>query len=142
MKTKILMFVLVVVLMLPMVVAAQGANPCTGNIPGTDTRVAGDIGACISQVYVWSLGISGLLAVVMTVFGGYLVMTARGNGQQAAKGKSYIFSSLVGLVMLMGAYLLLSTINTDLTDFSTDLDSVQSTTPPATGGSTTTPPGN
>jgi hypothetical protein len=65
----------------------------------------------------WSLGLSAMLAVVMTVLGGYFVMTARGNAQQAEKGKSFIFSSIVGMFLLMGAYLLLNTINPDLVNF-------------------------
>jgi hypothetical protein len=123
MKIKFLPFFLVVILLTPFVVSAQ-SNPCSSG--------AGNIGQCISQIYLWSLGISGLLAVIMTIFGGYLVMSARGNGQQASKGKSFIYSSLVGMVLLLAAYLLLNTINPDLTNFSIELDPVvtPTNTPP------------
>lgn len=112
MKIRILPLVLVVLLLTPFVVAAQ-TTPC---------GAGGNIGECVSKIYIWSIGISGLLAVVMSVFGGYLVMSARGNGQQAARGKSYIYSSLMGMVLLLGAYLLLNTINPDLTNFSVELN--------------------
>lgn len=108
------MFVLAALLFLtPFVVAAQSANPCTG---GTD----GDIGRCVSQIYVWSLGLSSLLAIIVVIVGGYFVMTARGNAAQASKGKSYIYSALVGLILLFGAYIILNTINSDLVDFDVD----------------------
>lgn len=125
MKVRFLPIFLVAVLLTPFVVMAQATptNPCTGG-------AAGNIGQCVSQIYLWSLGLSGFLAVVMSVWGGYLVMSARGNGQQAANGKSYIYSSLIGMVLLLSAYLLLNTINPDLTNFSVDLPSVQ---PPGTG---------
>jgi len=110
MKRKIFSFFVLIALMMPLVVMAQ-ANPCTG--PN------GDIGKCVSRVYVWSLGVSGLLAVVMIIFGGYRVMTAGGNASKASDGKSYIYSSLIGLVLLLASYLILNTINTDLTDFTT-----------------------
>ncbi|MBX4188367.1 MAG: hypothetical protein KW793_04525 [Candidatus Doudnabacteria bacterium] len=110
MKNFFLMF-LVVLLLTPFVVAAQSV-PCTS---GTAT---GDIGRCVSQIYIWSLGISGILAVVMVVLGGYMIMTARGNGAQAAKGRTFLTSALAGLVLLLGAYLILNTINSDLTNFS------------------------
>jgi uncharacterized membrane protein YkvI len=110
MKVRLLSFFLVILLLSPLVVAAQ-SNPCTSG------GATGNIGRCVSQVYVWSLGISGFLAVAMAVFGGFLVMTARGNGQQASKGKSFILSSLAGMVLLLAAYLLLNTINPDLTQF-------------------------
>lgn len=119
---KLLPILLLLVMLTPFVVAAQ-TNPCTG---GTQ----GNIGQCISRVYIWSLGASGLLAVTMAVFGGYLVMSARGNGQQAARGKSFIISSLIGMLLLAGAYLLLNTINPDLTDF--NLPSLESTRNPNT----------
>jgi hypothetical protein len=124
MKVRFLSFFLVVILLTPFVVGAQ-SNPCT------DPQ-AGNIGECVTQVYLWSLGLSGLLAVAMAVFGGYLVMMARGNGQQASKGKSFIYSSLIGIVLLMAAYLLLNTINPDLTNFMVEFDtSTQQGNPPA-----------
>jgi hypothetical protein len=127
MKIRFLPFFLVVILLTPFVVGAQ-ANPCTGG-------AAGNIGECVSQIYLWSLGLSGILAVAMSIFGGYLVMSARGNGQQASQGKSYIYSSLIGLVLLLAAYLLLNTINPDLTNLSPDLMPVNPTGP----GTTPTP---
>jgi hypothetical protein len=131
MKNKILPFLLVILLITPFLVAAQSTsnNPCTGN---------GDLGQCISRIYIWSLGISGLIAVVMCVFGGYLVMTARGNGQQASNGRSYITSSITGMVLLLAAYLLLNTINPDLTNFNVpDFMNVSPTPAPSP---TPTPP--
>jgi hypothetical protein len=109
MKIKILPILLMVVMLMPLVAAAQ-SSICSSD---------GKLGECVSQIYIWSLGLSGILAVSVTVWGGYLVMSARGNGAQATKGKEYIYSALVGMVLLMSAYLLLNTINTDLTDFST-----------------------
>jgi hypothetical protein len=76
-----------------------------------------DFAKALSKIYVWSLGIAALLAMLMVVVGGYLVMTARGNAQQAAKGKEYITSALIGMVILLAAYLILNTINNDLVDF-------------------------
>ena len=71
----------------------------------------------LSRIYIFALGISGLFAVAMSVFGGYLVMSARGNGAQVSKGKDYIISSLTGMVLLMASFLILNTINPDLINF-------------------------
>lgn len=68
----------------------------------------------ITQIYVWSLGIAAILAVLMSILGGYLVMTAQGNAQQSSQGKSFLISSITGLVLLFGAYILLNTINPNL----------------------------
>jgi hypothetical protein len=67
----------------------------------------------------------------MIVFGGYKVMSAGGNASRARDGKSYIYSSLVGLVLLLASYLILNTINTDLTDFTTPSFDNQPITNPA-----------
>jgi hypothetical protein len=75
------------------------------------------VAAAMTQIYLWALGLSGLLAVVYAVFGGYLVMTASGNAAQATRGREFITSALVGLVLLLAAFLILNTLNPDLTDF-------------------------
>lgn len=76
------------------------------------------VGKLVAQVYLWALAAAALLALLVIVFGGYKVMTAGGNGKQASDGKEYLYSAIVGLVILLSSYLILSTINPDLTDFS------------------------
>jgi hypothetical protein len=136
MKLKFLPIVLALILLVPFVVAAQNTsnNPCVGG---------GNLGACVSRIYIWSIGISALLAVLMTIFGGYFIMTARGNGAQVEKGKDYIRGSLIGMVLLLAAYLILNTINTDLTDFrTTDLNAPATQTPAQTPPPVNPPPVN
>ena len=71
----------------------------------------------LTRIYLYSLGLAALLAVMMAVFGGYLVMMARGNAAQAARGHEFMTSGLIGLLILAGAFLILNTLNPDLTDF-------------------------
>jgi hypothetical protein len=63
------------------------------------------------------LGLAAILALLMIVVGGYITMTSAGNAARASMGKGYITSSIIGLVLLFGAYLLLNTINPDLVNF-------------------------
>ncbi len=122
MKLRFLPIVLLTILLVPFVVMAQTGptNPCS---------TGANIGLCVARIYIWSIGVSGLLAVLMSVLGGYLIMSARGNGAQVQKGKDYIYSSLIGMVLLLAAYLILNTINTDLTNFNVDLNAGPSATP-------------
>ncbi len=84
----------------------------------------------INQIYTWALGISALLALLMTVLGGYYYMTSGGNAEQASKGTEMIWGAIIGLVLLFGSYLILRTINPDLVNFK--IDSVdQLNAPPA-----------
>ncbi len=106
-------------------------NPCKlSSVQGSPDRI-GSLPKCVNQIYVWSLGVGVLLALLMMVLGGYYLMTAAGNAEQAAKGKEYITGALIGVTILFAAYLLLNEINPDLVNFNLDsikrLDGTQDT---------------
>lgn len=109
MRLRIISFFLLVALLLPLMSFAQ-TNPCKQPPPGATASIA----KCVTQVYRWSLGAAAILALLMMVLGGYRVMAAGGNAQQAGKGKEMIMSAIVGLGLLFGAYIILNTINPDL----------------------------
>jgi len=117
---KKLMILIVVVMVVFTPFMAEAANFCTKEsiTPGPDKLSA--LPQCINQIYVWSLGIGSLLALLMIVLGGYMYMTASGNAEQTSKGKEYIWGAIIGLALLFTAYLLLRTINPDLTNFNND----------------------
>jgi hypothetical protein len=109
-KKAQLFAILLLILVSPLTTLAAG--PC--EVPASGRPA---LGACVGQVYIWSIGIAGLLALFMMILGGYFYMTAAGNAQQAAKGKEFIMSALIGVVLLLGAYVLLNTINPNLVEF-------------------------
>lgn len=107
MKTKITLLCLVLIVTPLFALAAEnGCVSATVSLP-----------KCINQVYIWSLGIGAVLALAMIIFGGYITLTAAGNAERASRGKNHIVSSLIGLILLFGAYLILNTINPDLVNF-------------------------
>ena len=75
------------------------------------------LGPCVNKIYLISMAAAAILAVIMTIVGGFMVMTARGNAQQAASGKSYLASSIIGLILLLGAFVILNTIHPQFTNF-------------------------
>jgi hypothetical protein len=108
---------LLLLIFIPQITLAQGANPCTMEaVRGASDR-GSTLPACISQIYRWSLGIGSLLALLMVIFGGYSYMTSAGNAERASKGTEMIWGAIIGLALLFGAYLILNTINPDLVDF-------------------------
>jgi hypothetical protein len=113
MKNKIVL-VTIFSLAFPVIVLAATQNPCVNATP--------DLGRCVGQVYIWAMGAAAVLALFMIVFGGYMTMTAAGNAERASRGRSFITSSLLGLLLLFGAYLLLNQINPDLTNFNFDIN--------------------
>lgn len=50
------------------------------------------------------LGLSGLVLVVLLVYGGILYLTAAGNEEQVKKAKSVLRNAVIGLVIIVSAY--------------------------------------
>ncbi|HEX5430229.1 MAG TPA: pilin [Patescibacteria group bacterium] len=105
----------------------------TKNPPANPPQTAGtiDLGpirVSVSKVYTWSLSVAAILAVLMIIVGGYITMTSAGNADRASRGKKYITSAVVGLILLFGAYILLRTINPDLVNFGASSTPAQTTT--------------
>lgn len=118
MKKIILLGLMLVLAFSPYLTLAQSTtNPCTlEGLKANNNRVS-TLPMCVNQIYKWSLGVGALLALLMTIAGGYYKMTASGNAEQSAKGTEMIWSSVIGLALLFGAFLLLRTINPDLVQF-------------------------
>ncbi|MFZ5364323.1 MAG: pilin [Patescibacteria group bacterium] len=75
------------------------------------------IGQYIAAIYKYAIGIVGVLAGIMIVIGGLLWLTAGGAADRVSTAKSFIESSLVGLVIALTSYLLLYVINPNLVGF-------------------------
>ena len=57
-----------------------------------------------SDVYNIGLGIIGATALLFIVYGGYLILTSQGSIDQLNKGKSYIFYSIVGIILAVAGF--------------------------------------
>jgi len=69
-------------------------------------------------VYDYAIGIAGGLAGVMLMIGGFQYLTAGGDASRVGAAKKRITDSMVGLVLVLGAFLILNTINPDLVNMS------------------------
>ncbi len=75
------------------------------------------IGKYIQSIYKYAIGIVGILATVVMMFGGVIWITAGGNAERVGNAKSWIGAALTGLVLALTSYLILTTINPDLVNF-------------------------
>ena len=106
---------------------AGGINP---SIPGTNeaTQAEPNPVGIIGNLFQFALLIGGLLAFIMIVYGGieYAASGDSGSGQKEAKDR--IQQALLGLLLLAGSFILLQTINPQLTklEFPT-LDKIKET---------------
>ncbi|MFH1866944.1 MAG: pilin [Patescibacteria group bacterium] len=96
-------------LLLPLVVLAQAklANPL-GNI--------GDVRQIFARIVGALAFFSGILALVYFILGGYRILTAAGNQEKFAKGKTILFYSVVGFVVATSSYFILISIIDILTE--------------------------
>jgi hypothetical protein len=88
------------------------------------------IGNLIKAIYNYALGIVGILATLVMMYGGVLYITAAGNASKMDNAKQWIFSSLTGLVLALSSYTLLYIVNPNLLTM-TSIDPVKPKTPPA-----------
>ena len=70
----------------------------------------------IANFYEFALAIGGLLAFGAIIFGAIKWTVSAGNPSQIGDAKQWITDALLGLLLLVGAYLILNVINPDLTD--------------------------
>ena len=77
---------------------------------GTVTEVEG-ITDYIKTIYLFAMGIAGILAMALIVVSGFQWLTATGSMSTIGQAKARITNAILGLVVLLSAYLLLNTIN-------------------------------
>lgn len=75
------------------------------------------IGQYAAGVYKYLLLIAGIIAAVRIIAAGFNYIAAGGSSQKIEEAKSGIGHALIGLVLVLGSYLLLYTINPDLVQF-------------------------
>ena len=66
----------------------------------------------IDAVYKYMVGVAAVAAAIMIVYGGFIYIVGS-SGIQIQQGKTIILDATIGLLLLLGAYTILSTINPD-----------------------------
>ncbi len=85
-----------------------GSNGLAGKVAGTagydsgasDTALAETVGRVIKAV----LSLSGIIFLALTVYAGFLWMTARGAEEQITTAKNIISAAIIGLFITLSAY--------------------------------------
>lgn len=104
------------------------------SVPGTSANSSSTSpGAFIANLYQFALMAGGALAFAVVLYGGIKYMTSSGNPSGQSDAKEWIEAALLGLLLLLGAYFILSVINPQLLNLNL---------PGASGSNTTLPPTN
>lgn len=92
-------------------------SPVEKAVEGFFRGKVGDLAGYIEIIYNFLISIVGLVAGVMIMIGGFQYLTAGGDASRVSAAKTRIGNALIGLVLAMGSYLLLNTINPNLVKF-------------------------
>jgi len=76
----------------------------------------GTVGELATAIISILLGLSGIVAVIMIIIGGYQFMTARGNETQSTNGRKTLVNALIGLAIVIVSYAVVQAITNYLTN--------------------------
>lgn len=114
-KYKIFALIIIAVLGIAFSINNAVAVKLTTPIPGADVEQITNPAQFIVVIYRFSLAIAGLLALAVIVFSGIEYIASAGNVARRQDAVSRITSAVVGLLLLLGTVLILTTINPQLT---------------------------
>lgn len=75
------------------------------------------LGEYIAEIYKYAVALSTVLAAVVIMVAGFMWTTAGGNNSQVEQARSYISGAVLGLILMLGSYVILYTINPKLVQF-------------------------
>jgi hypothetical protein len=68
----------------------------------------------VQKFYGIGLGFVAGLALLMLIYGGYVIMTSRGQPHRVNIGKSYIYYSIAGLLLAIFGFVFIQTVIVDI----------------------------
>lgn len=97
-KTSLVAFAITLGLIVPLAASAQLSIE---NIGGTLGLGSADLKQTVINIIQWFLGLLGLVAIVMILYGGFTWMTAGGNEDKIDTAKQIISAAAIGLVIVL-----------------------------------------
>lgn len=82
---------------------------------GTDLTTSSDLTLLVQYIYEWGIALGGLAAFIALLIAGFIYLTSVGDPQKMADARGRIAWALAGLVLLLASWIVLNTINPDLT---------------------------
>jgi len=81
----------------------------------TPTVTADTPAAIAGKIIGYALGLLGIVFVCLTIYAGFLWMTAQGNEEQITKAKKMITNAVIGFIIISLAYVITSFVVTNVT---------------------------
>lgn len=91
--------------------AQLNKNLTCDSTTGLNCNAGTTVNGLIKTVISWLLGIAFAVAVLFLIVGGFLYITAGGNEEQVEKGKSTVINAIIGIVIIVLSYVIISVIS-------------------------------
>lgn len=112
---KIILLLILVAILLPYGASALTLNLEYPTLPGgLDLNDNQDLNDVIAWFYMFIIGISGLAAFVMIVWGGIQWMSSAGNPTLISDAQSRMKNAILGLLLILSSFIILQIINPEL----------------------------
>ena len=86
------------------------------NVGSTLGLGTADLESTVIKILQWALGLLGLVAVIIIMYGGFVWLTAAGNEEKIRKAKRILRDAVIGLVIIMLAWAIVTFIIGRLND--------------------------
>ncbi len=86
----------------PLTAFADGGNVELSNPLGEN-----DVRVILVRILRYSLGLIGIVALIMIIYGGFLMLTSGGNADTIKKAKSTIVWAAAGVAIVLGSWQIL-----------------------------------
>ena len=111
---KKVLFVIIPIFVLFIVQISKAQIALEVPFPGMEGGVS-DLGDYIRILYNYGIYAASVMAVIMISISGFKWVAAGGNKSSIEKAKSGMVMSITGLFLLFGSYMILNTVNSQLT---------------------------
>ena len=81
------------------------------SFPSFQFASSSSVGNFVAVLLNWVVSIVGILAVVYLVYGGIAYLTSGGNEDRVKAAKNVILTAIIGLIIVVAAWLIVSTIS-------------------------------
>jgi len=94
---------------------------------GTSIARCTNVTGMVKYLYEWGIALGGLVTFIALIIGGFQYLTSMGEPAKITEAKDRIQSAFLGLILLLSSWLILTTINPQLTTFKAELELVEIT---------------
>ena len=91
----------------------QLINNLQSSCQGTGVRCQDsnfDLASLFKTIINYALGIAFFVAVIYLIYGGFLYITSAGNEESATKGKNSVVYALIGIVIIVLSFVIVSVV--------------------------------